>query len=63
MIDVSSCELCPADLDGSGSVDFGDILAVLSAWGREGGAEDLDGHVIVGFGDILVVLAAWGPCE
>ena len=24
---------CPSDLDGSGFVDIGDILAVLSAWG------------------------------
>ncbi len=62
VIDVSSCELCPADLDGSGSVDFGDILAILSAWGNKGGPEDLDGSGVVDFGDILIVLAAWGPC-
>ncbi len=53
---------CPADLDGSGAVDFGDILAILSAWGNKGGPEDLDGNGIVDFGDILAVLAAWGPC-
>ncbi len=63
VIDVSSCELCPADLDGSGSVDFGDILAILSAWGNKGGPEDLDGNGVVDFGDLLIVLAAWGPCE
>ncbi len=33
LIDVSSCQSCPADLDESGAVDFGDILAVLAAWG------------------------------
>ncbi len=25
---------CAADLDGSGTVDFGDLLVVLGAWGR-----------------------------
>ena len=41
----------------------GDILAVLTSWGNEGGAEDLDGSGLVDFGDLLIVLAAWGPCE
>ena len=53
---------CPADLDGNGSVGFGDILAILSAWGNAGGPEDLDGSGTVDFGDLLVVLSAWGPC-
>ena len=56
------CE-CPADLDDSGAVDFGDILAILAAWGDKGAPEDLDESGIVDFGDILAVLAAWGPCE
>ena len=55
------CE-CHGDLDGSGAVDFGDVLAILSAWGNKGGPEDLDGNGVVDFGDILVVLGAWGPC-
>ena len=54
---------CPEDLDGSGAVDFGDILAVVSAWGNVGGPEDLDGSGTVDFGDLLAVLAAWGSCE
>ncbi len=54
---------CPADLDDSGAVDFGDILAVLSAWGNKGGPEDLDESGVVDFGDLLIVLAAWGPCD
>ena len=53
---------CPEDLDGSGAADFGDILAILAAWGNAGGPEDLDGSGTVDFGDILVVLAVWGPC-
>jgi len=54
---------CPQDLDGSGSVDFADILTVLSSWGPcLGCAADFDGDDLVGFGDLLAVLAAWGPC-
>ncbi len=53
---------CPEDLNGSGAVDFGDILAILSAWGNAGGPEDLDGSGTVDFQDILRVLKAWGPC-
>ena len=56
-------DLGSPDLDGSGSVDFADIEAVLAAWGNTGGPEDLDGSGIVDFADILVVLTAWGPCE
>ncbi len=54
--------VCPEDLDMSGAVDFGDILAVLSAWGNAGGPEDLDGSGTVDFGDLLEILGAWGPC-
>ena len=54
---------CPADLDGSGAVDFEDILRVLDAWGDKGGSEDLDGSGTVDFGDLLIVLDAWGACE
>ncbi|MHC5113903.1 MAG: GEVED domain-containing protein, partial [Planctomycetota bacterium] len=55
---------CPADLDGSGDVGFGDILAVIGAWGPCGAPcpEDVDGSGDVGFGDILVIIGAWGPC-
>ena len=51
-----------ADLDDSGDVGFGDILAILLAWGNKGGPEDLDGNGIVDFGDLLIVLGSWGPC-
>ncbi len=62
VIDVSSCEPCPADLDDSGAVDIGDLLAILTAWGNKGGPEDLDGNGVVDFGDLLAVLEAWGAC-
>ncbi|MCP3902795.1 MAG: hypothetical protein GY715_04090 [Planctomycetes bacterium] len=54
---------CPADLDGGGGVDFGDILAVIGAWGPCAGCPaDLTGDGVVSFADILAVIAAWGPC-
>lgn len=53
---------CPADLDASGAVDFGDILVVLGQWGNAGGPADLDGSGVVDFGDLLVVLGRWGAC-
>ncbi len=59
---LDECQ-CVGDVDGSGMVDFGDILAILAAWGNMGGPEDLDGSGVVDFGDLLIVLAAWGPCE
>jgi len=51
----------PADLDGDGTVGFGDLVIVLASWGKCAGAcaADLDGDGIVGFGDLLFVLAAW----
>lgn len=56
-------EACRADLDGDGVVAFGDVLAILAAWGPcDGCPEDLDGDGVVAFGDVLVVLGAWGGC-
>ncbi len=58
------CETCPVDIDGSGAVDFNDLLLVLSNWGDCGPPcpEDLDGSGVVDFTDLLTVLAAFGPC-
>jgi polyhydroxybutyrate depolymerase len=55
---------CSADLDGSGDVGFGDILAIIGAWGPCGVPcpEDLSGNGSVDFADILAVIGAWGPC-
>jgi hypothetical protein len=50
----------PGDVDGDGIVDFGDLLAVLAAWGPcTGCPEDLDGSGAVDFADLLLVLANW----
>jgi parallel beta-helix repeat protein/predicted outer membrane repeat protein len=53
---------CPEDLDGSGAVGFGDVLAIIAAWGSAGGPEDLNGNGTVDFGDVLQVIGAWGAC-
>jgi hypothetical protein len=56
---------CIGDLDGSRRIDVGDMVLLLSAWGKcppglcRG---DLDGDRTVGFTDLLVLLKAWGPC-
>jgi len=54
---------CPGDIDFNGDVGFGDLVALLAAWGPCCGcAEDIDRDGAVTFGDLLVVLAGWGPC-
>ena len=50
--------LCAEDIDGSGSVDFGDLNAVLENWGGSGPG-DINGNGIVDFGDLNAVLARW----
>ena len=54
---------CPADVDGDGTIAFGDLLEVLSAFGPcDGCPEDVTRDGEVGFDDVLEVLAAFGPC-
>lgn len=58
---------CPADLDGSGSVDLLDLLQVLMAWGAcpppPGSCDaDLNGDASVDVLDLLGLLTSWGPC-
>lgn len=55
---------CVGDLDGDGSVAFGDLLIVLSSWGPCGKdcPADLDASGAVDFNDLLTVLSRWGAC-
>ncbi|MCP3981448.1 MAG: hypothetical protein GY716_19285 [bacterium] len=55
---------CPADLDGSGDVGFGDILTIIGVWGPcpPECPEDLSGNGQVDFADVLAVIGAWGGC-
>ncbi|MFK7961490.1 MAG: aryl-sulfate sulfotransferase [Phycisphaerales bacterium] len=51
---------CPADLTLNGTVDFADVLTVLSGWGSPNG--DVDGDGDTDFADLVPVLASWGTC-
>ena len=59
----SSACLCPADLNGDGTVGILDLLSLLAAWGTNpGGPPDFDGDGVVGILDLLALLANWGRC-
>ncbi len=48
------------DVDGNGTVNTTDLLAVIGEWGAcDDCLEDLDGDGMVGVGDILQVIADW----
>jgi hypothetical protein len=53
---------CPADLDGDGVVDTGDLLALLAAWGSDDADADVNCDGIVDTADLLALLADWGAC-
>jgi hypothetical protein len=59
--DACDAPACPADLNGSGTVDAGDLATLLGAWGGSGAA-DLDGNGTVDAGDLATLLGAWGAC-
>lgn len=54
----------PADVNRNGVVDFGDVTAILSAWGgavpRPFAGADATGDSAVTFADITTALSAWG---
>jgi hypothetical protein len=50
----------PEDVNCDGVVNFGDILAVIGAWGPcDNCPEDIDGDGVVGFAEILAIIGAW----
>jgi len=51
---------CLGDADGSGTVDFTDVLSVLANFGSAGSAGDADHNGLVNFNDVLSVLANFG---
>ncbi len=55
---------CLWDLNGNGSVDVPDLLALLAAWGTNpGGTPDFDCSGSVGCPDLSMLLANWGMCH
>jgi predicted dienelactone hydrolase len=53
---------CPPDLDGSGSVDAGDLGTLLNLWGNPGPTGDFDQDGVVGGADLALLLGSWGAC-
>ena len=53
---------CPADLNGDGIVDGGDLGLLLAAWGTADEIADIDGSGDVNGADLGLILAAWGAC-
>jgi len=62
---------CPADIDGSNSVDVNDLLAVITTWGVcpgcppatcPGDISPAGGDCNIDVNDLLLVITTWGPC-
>ena len=51
---------CPADLDGNGTVDVGDLAVVITGWGTPAG--DVTGDGATNVNDLVAVIATWGDC-
>lgn len=55
---------CPGDCDGSGVVDFNDLVAMLFAFGEPDPSDcDADASGTVDFEDLTVALFRFGPCD
>jgi hypothetical protein len=61
---VDTSEPCAEDLNDDQSVDFADLIVVISGWGPCGSPcdEDLNQDGSVGFQDLSQILSAWGTC-
>ncbi len=51
---------CIGDVDGSGSVNVADLLALVSVWGSSDPSGDVNNDGIVNVNDILAVMSDWG---
>ena len=61
--DADTCASpCEGDVNGNGSVDVSDILAIVAAWGSSDPDADINGDGTVNVSDILLAVAAWGSC-
>ena len=56
-------EPCPADLNGDGNVDSGDLGLLIAAWNTDDAVADINGDGNVDSGDLGLLISEWGPCE
>jgi probable HAF family extracellular repeat protein len=54
--------LCLSDLNGDGTTDVDDLLAVINGWNAPGNS-DLNGDGTTNVDDLLAVINAWGECQ
>lgn len=59
---IACSSSCTGDVDGSGTVDAGDLAVLLGAWGGSDPDADLNGDGTVNASDLAVLLGAWGAC-
>jgi len=56
--------LCFGDCDGSGTVDFNDLVSMLFVFGQDtDDACDADENGVVDFNDLVTALFVFGPCQ
>ena len=54
---------CTNDVNGDGTVNTGDLLAIINSWGPcVGCPTDINGDGAVNTSDLLSVINNWGPC-
>jgi len=55
---------CLGDCDGSGAVDFNDLVAILFRFGpNDGSLCNADDNETIDFNDLVTALFLFGPCE
>ena len=57
--------VCPADINGDGEVDGGDIGMLLASWDTDAACSpaDVNGDGRVDGADLGAILSSWGPCN
>jgi hypothetical protein len=52
--------VAPGDIDGSGTVDFGDVALAMLGFGGDDALMDMDANGLVDFGDVAIILLSFG---
>jgi len=54
---------CVGDVDGNGSIDVSDLLAVVDHWGETSIQYDIDESGVVDIADVMLIISNWGNCD